>query len=30
LRRKLGHTYEGVERIQTVRNVGYIYAVPAD
>ena len=29
LRRKLGRKYGGVERIQTVRSVGYIYAVPA-
>ena len=28
LRRKLGHQVNGVERIRTVRGVGYIYAVP--
>jgi len=28
LRRKLGHQMNGVERIRTVRGVGYIYAVP--
>jgi len=28
LRRKLGHLVEGVERIKTVRSVGYIYALP--
>ena len=27
LRRKLGHLVEGVERIKTVRSVGYIYAL---
>jgi two-component system response regulator CpxR len=27
LRRKLGHTIGEVERIRTIRNVGYIYAV---
>jgi two-component system response regulator CpxR len=26
LRRKLGHQVHGVERIKTVRSVGYIYA----
>jgi two-component system, OmpR family, response regulator CpxR len=29
LRRKLGHQVNGVERIRTVRGVGYIYALPA-
>jgi two-component system response regulator CpxR len=28
LRRKLGHQVNGVERIKTVRGVGYIYAAP--
>src|SRR5215831_7533859 len=28
LRRKLGHKVNGVERITTVRSVGYIYALP--
>jgi len=28
LRRKLGHQVNGVERIRTVRGVGYIYTVP--
>jgi two-component system, OmpR family, response regulator CpxR len=28
LRRKLGHQVNGVERIKTVRGVGYIYALP--
>ena len=28
LRRKLGHQVNGVERIRTVRGVGYIYALP--
>ena len=28
LRRKLGHTVNGLERIKTVRSVGYIYALP--
>jgi two-component system response regulator CpxR len=28
LRRKLGHLVDGVERIKTVRSVGYIYASP--
>jgi two-component system response regulator CpxR len=28
LRRKLGHQVNGVERIKTVRSVGYIYAAP--
>jgi len=28
LRKKLGHEYNGVERIKTVRSVGYIYAIP--
>ncbi|MFN0136526.1 MAG: response regulator [Phycisphaerae bacterium] len=30
LRRKLGHRIGDVERIQSVRGVGYIYALPAD
>jgi len=28
LRKKLGHLVRGVERIKTVRSVGYIYASP--
>jgi two-component system response regulator CpxR len=28
LRRKLGHQVNGVDRIKTVRGVGYIYASP--
>ena len=28
LRRKLGHQVNGIERIRTVRGVGYIYAMP--
>src|SRR4030095_4323330 len=30
LRRKLGHQVNGVERIKTVRGVGYIYASPQE
>jgi two-component system response regulator CpxR len=30
LRKKLGHQVEGVERIKTVRGVGYIYAKPCE
>jgi DNA-binding response OmpR family regulator len=30
LRRKLGHIVNGVERIKTVRSIGYIYAAPED
>ena len=30
LRRKLGHYVDGVERIKTVRGVGYIYARPRE
>ena len=30
LRKKLGHHSDGVERIKTIRGVGYIYAKPAD
>ena len=30
LRKKLGHHVNGVERIKTVRSVGYIYASPED
>ncbi len=30
LRRKLGHQVNGVERIKTVRSVGYIYASPEE
>ena len=30
LRRKLGHKVNGVERIKTVRSVGYIYASPTE
>jgi DNA-binding response OmpR family regulator len=30
LRKKLGHQVEGVERIKTVRGVGYIYAQPGE
>lgn len=26
LRKKLGHTIDGIERIKTIRGVGYIYA----
>lgn len=29
LRKKLGHKFEGVERIKTVRGVGYVYAYPS-
>src|SRR5215510_9377489 len=29
LRRKLGHQVDGVERIKTVRSIGYIYASPS-
>ncbi|MHC1743214.1 MAG: response regulator transcription factor [Syntrophobacteraceae bacterium] len=29
LRKKLGHAWEGIERIQTVRGVGYMYAYPS-
>lgn len=28
LRKKLGHYYEGAERIKTVRGIGYLYALP--
>jgi two-component system response regulator CpxR len=28
LRRKLGHQLDGMERIKTIRGVGYIYAAP--
>ncbi|MCE5337025.1 MAG: response regulator transcription factor [Desulfobacteraceae bacterium] len=28
LRRKLGHEFNGIERIKTVRSVGYVYAIP--
>ena len=30
LRKKLGHQVNGVERIKTVRSIGYIYASPED
>jgi two-component system, OmpR family, response regulator CpxR len=30
LRKKLGHHVEGVERIKTIRGVGYIYASPGE
>jgi DNA-binding response OmpR family regulator len=30
LRKKLGHSVGGVERIKTIRGVGYIYAKPGD
>jgi DNA-binding response OmpR family regulator len=30
LRKKLGHYLDGVERIKTIRGVGYIYANPGD
>ena len=30
LRKKLGHYSDGVERIKTIRGVGYIYAKPSD
>lgn len=29
LRKKLGHEMGGIERIRTIRNVGYLYALPA-
>lgn len=29
LRKKLGHTVNGVERIKAIRQVGYLYALPA-
>lgn len=28
LRKKLGHEFNGTERIKTIRNVGYLYALP--
>jgi two-component system response regulator CpxR len=28
LRRKLGHQYNGIERIVTIRGVGFVYAIP--
>jgi two-component system response regulator CpxR len=28
LRKKLGHKMKGVERIRTVRGIGYLYALP--
>jgi DNA-binding response OmpR family regulator len=30
LRKKLGHYLDGIERIKTIRSVGYIYASPSD
>jgi two-component system response regulator CpxR len=30
LRKKLGHLVNGVERIKTVRSIGYIYASPEE
>jgi two-component system response regulator CpxR len=30
LRKKVGHNVDGIERIKTIRGVGYIYATPAD
>ena len=30
LRKKLGHTVNGIERIKTIRNVGYLYAKTDD
>ncbi len=30
LRKKLGHEVDGMERIKTVRSVGYLYAMPSD
>jgi DNA-binding response OmpR family regulator len=30
LRKKLGHYLDGIERIKTIRGVGYIYARPGD
>jgi DNA-binding response OmpR family regulator len=30
LRKKLGHYLDGIERIKTIRSVGYIYANPND
>lgn len=29
LRKKLGHQFNGFERIKTIRNVGYLYALPS-
>lgn len=28
IRKKLGHKYKGIERIKTIRGVGFVYAVP--
>jgi len=30
LRKKLGHQLNGLERIKTIRGVGYIYGVPTE
>ena len=30
LRKKLGHYVNGIERIKTIRSVGYIYASPGE
>lgn len=30
LRKKLGHSYKGMERIRTIRGVGYLYCLPED
>ena len=30
LRKKLGHSINGIERIKTIRSVGYIYASPGE
>ncbi|HEV8203399.1 MAG TPA: response regulator transcription factor, partial [Pyrinomonadaceae bacterium] len=30
LRKKLGHQVNGLERIKTIRGVGYIYGAPSD
>jgi two-component system response regulator CpxR len=28
IRKKLGHKYKGIERIKTIRGVGFVYTVP--
>ena len=30
LRKKLGPKYQGIERIQSIRGVGYIYSLPEE
>jgi DNA-binding response OmpR family regulator len=30
LRKKLGHYLDGIERIKTIRGIGYIYARPGE